>query len=273
VIACTLAQRIVIRTPERPAFEAIRFLECDPEIVPPSTAISVLTVESFRGRYRIGEEGRGDTEVLGLGAVVDHLHSRLLSLSLQSRPRAGILHAASLRRGRRQVLIVGRQAAGKTTLALRLVQAGYDLEGDEHVFVEDDGVIARPRACRVKETSLPLLPGAVEAIAASPVHIDYYGRRTFNIDPRAIGGSWRIEKGRADCIIVLQPNHGGYSSLRPMPPLVLSQALVSELGRREIGRAASIAAVARLATMSKGYDLSLGDHETAIRCIERALDG
>jgi len=235
--------------------------------------MSVLTVESFRGRYRIGEEGRDDTEVLGLASVVYHLHARLLSLSLQARPRAGILHAASLRRGPRRVLMVGRQASGKTTLALRLVQAGYDLEGDEHVFVEDDGVTARPRACRVKETSLPLLPAAAEAIAASPVHVDYYGRRTFNIDPRMIGGSWRIEKGRADCIVVLQPNHGGYSSLRPMQPLALSQALVSELGAREIDRAASIGAVARLATVGKGYDLSLGDHATAIRCIERALDG
>jgi hypothetical protein len=211
--------------------------------------------------------------VLGLGSVVDHLHARLMSLSFKARPRAGVLHAATLRRGHRRVLIAGRQAAGKTTLALRLVQAGYDLEGDEHVFVENDGVIARPRACRVKETSLPLLPGAAETIVASPFCIDYYGRRTFNVDPRAIGGSWQIAKGSADCIIVLQPNHGGYSSLRPMNSLALSHALISELGPPEIDRGASVGAIARLASVSKGYDLSLGDHEAAIKCIERALDG
>jgi hypothetical protein len=41
---------------------------------------------------------------------------------------------------------------------------------------------------------------------------------------------------------VLQPNHGGYSSLRRLQPLALSQALISELGVREGGRGASIGA-------------------------------
>ena len=39
-----------------------------------------------------------------------------------------------------------------------------------------------------------------------------------------------------------------------------------------LGRGASIGAVAGLASASKGYDLSLGDHDTAIKCIDRALD-
>jgi hypothetical protein len=192
--------------------------------------------------------------------------------SLQAKPTAGILHAASLRRSGRRVVIAGREGAGKTTLALRLVQAGYELEGDEHVFLEDDGVIARPRACRVKEASLPLIPFAAQAIAASPCYVDFYGHRTFNVDPRVIGGSWRIEKGGADCIIVLQPNHGGYSSLRRMQPLALSQALISEFGLRAAGRGAAIGAIARLVSASKGYDLSLGEYETAMVCIDRALD-
>lgn len=169
-------------------------------------------------------------------------------------------------------MIAGRGAAGKTTLALRLVQAGYELEGDEHAFLESDGVTARPRACRVKETSLSFLPGVANAIATAPVYIDDLGRKLFNVDPRMIGGPWRIEKGRVERIIVLQPNHGGCSSLRRLEPLALSQALISELGVREVGRGASIGAVAHLANTSKGYDLSLGDHDTAIRCIDRAID-
>jgi hypothetical protein len=262
----------VIRTSERTAFETIRFLACNPEIVPAQETTSVLTAEPFRGRYRISEEGKTDTEVIGPTALVDYLNYRVTSLSLQAKPDAGILHAALLRRGRRRVLISGRAAAGKTTLALGLVQAGYELEGDEHVFVEDDGVTARPRACRVKESSLLVLPTVAKTIAAAPVYIDQFGRRLFSIDPRMIGGSWRIEKGRVDHIIVLQPNHGGYSSLRQLAPLALSQALMSELGLRETGRGASIGAVVRLANTGTGYDLSLGDHASAIKCIDRALD-
>jgi hypothetical protein len=272
VITRTLCQRIVTRTSERPIFEAIRFLQCDPEIVPPPAAISVLTVEPYRGRYRICEEGKNDMEVLGLSSVVEHLSSRVAALSFQAKPHAGVLHAALLQRGGRRVLITGRQAAGKTTLALRLVQAGYELEGDEHVFLESDGITARPRACRVKETSLPYLPGIANLIEKAPVYVDYFGQKIFNVDPRLIAGSWRIEKTRAECVIVLQPNHGGYSSLRRMQPLALSQALISEFGLRDTGRGAAIGAVVGLVSKSKGYDLSLGDHETAIKCIDRALE-
>jgi hypothetical protein len=261
-----------MRTSERAAFEAIQFLACDPEIIPAQATASVLTVEPFRRSYRVSEEGTNDTEVIGLTGLVDHLHFRVTSLSLQAKPHAGILHAALLHRGSRRILIIGREAAGKTTLALRLIQAGYELEGDEHAFLEGDGVTARPRACRVKETSLSLLPDVAKAIATAPAYVDYLGRRLFNVDPRLIGGSWRIEKGGVECIIVLRPNHGGCSSLRRLQPLALSQAVISQLGVREAGLGASIGAVARLANTSKGYDLSLGDHDTAIRCVDRALD-
>src|SRR6516164_5895852 len=95
---------------------------------------------------------------------------------------------------------------------------------------EADGVIARPRASRVKETSLALLPELAETILSAPVYTDVCGPRIFNVDPRTIGGTWRIEKGEVDRIIVLHPNHGGYSSLRSMAPTAVAQALISEVG-------------------------------------------
>lgn len=272
MIARTLARRVVMRTAEQEVFRAIRFLDCDPEIVPAPAADTVLTIEPFRGRYRISEEGREIQEALGTTSVTDLLHSRLFSYSIGARPQAAVLHAASLRRRGTRVVIAGTEGAGKTTLALHLVCAGYDFEGDEHVFLERDGVIARPRACRVKETSLPLLAAIAGTIASSPVYVDDFGRRVFNFDPKTIGGSWRIEKGPADCIIVVHPNHEGYSSIRPMQPTALAQALVSEMGFREGSRGASIAAVASLVSRGKAFDLSLGDHETAVRCVDRALD-
>ena len=261
----------MIRTSNGSIFAAIKFLECNPDIAPSAAAESVLTVAPFRGRFRIAEEGRDDTEVLGLTAVLNHFSSLLFRFDAKS--YAGVLHAASLRCGCRRVLLVGRKAAGKTTLALRLIQAGYDFEGDEHVLLDEaDGVIARPRACHVKEASLALLPEAAAIITAAPVLLDDWGRKIFGVDPRSIGGSWRIERGQADCVIVLQPNHGGYSSIRPIPPLALAQALMAEYGLlSEAGRGAAISAIARLARISRGYDLSLGDHDTAVRCIQCAV--
>jgi serine kinase of HPr protein (carbohydrate metabolism regulator) len=261
-----------MHTTERQAFEALRFLECNPEIVAAPQIDLVISIESFRGRYRILEQGRDADQVLDTRAMIELLHARLFSYSLADRPRSGIIHAASLRRGDRRILIAGSKGAGKTTLALRLVRSGYDLEGDEHVFVEEDGVIARPRACRVKATSVPLLPEISEAILSAPTYADVRGSRIFNVVPAAIGGLWRIEKGEVDCVIVLQPNHGGYSSLRSMQPMMLAQALISEMGVRDIDRGASIGAIAALISHAKGFDLSLGDHDSAVKCINRTLD-
>jgi hypothetical protein len=271
VIARTLARRIVLRTTDPAVFEAIRFLECDPEVDEMQAADRVLTVEPFRSGYRIIEDHRPAEEILDVKSAVDRLHLRLFFHSIEDRPDAGILHAAALRSGSQRILLVGSEAAGKTSLALRLAQSGFEVEGDEHVFLEDDGVIARPRGCRVKETSLALLPAIAANIAAAPVYVDEDGRRTFNVDPRLIGGTWRIRKGPVDAVIVLKPNHGGSSSLRPMAPLAVAQAVISELGLRAAGRSASIGAVARLVSRTKLYDLWLGDHATAVTCIESVL--
>ncbi len=272
MIARTLARRIVFRTTEPEAFAAMRYLACDPHIAAAATNDLVISVEPFRGRYRILEPDRDVVEVLDTRTLIEDLHARLFAFSLADRPGTGIIHAALLRRGSRRVLIAGRRGAGKTTLALRLVRAGYELEGDEHVFLEDDGAIARPRAFRVKEPSVALLPEIARIILSSPAYQDVRGARVFNVDPTLVGGPWRIDKGHVDRVIVLQPNHGGYSSLRPMPPMAVAQALISELGMREVDRGASIGAVAALVSRAKGFDLSLGDHDTAVKCIDRALD-
>jgi hypothetical protein len=272
VIARTLARRIKLRTTDSAVFKAIRFLECDPEIDETTADDRVFTVEPFRGRYCISEDCKPAAEVLDIKSAVDRLHSKLFLQSIADRPEAGLLHAAALRKGPQRILLVGTEAAGKTSLTLRLAQSGFVVEGDEHVFVEEDGVIARPRACRVKETSLALLPTIAASIAAAPVYVDEYGRRTFNVDPRRIDGTWHIAKGAVAAIVVLQPNHGGYSSLRPMAPLAVAQAMMSELGLRETGRSASISAVAGVVGSAKVYDLSLGDYDTALPCVLRALD-
>jgi hypothetical protein len=74
-----------------------------------------------------------------------------------------------------------------------------------------------------------------------------------------------------DCIFVLQPNHGGYSSIRPMSASALVQFLLTESGWREFDRGRSVADLVKLANAARGFDLSLGDHMNAIRCIKLAL--
>jgi energy-coupling factor transporter ATP-binding protein EcfA2 len=233
----------------------------------------VISVLPHRAHYRIAQDGRTLDEVIDTRSMVDVLHAHLFAEALRERPRSGIVHAALLRRQGRRVLLAGSRGAGKTTLTLRLARAGYEVEGDEHVFIDPDGVIARPRACRVKQGALALLPDLASLIEAAPRYRDAQGRVIYNVEPVALGGAWRIEKGAVDCIVILAPNHGGHSSIRRIPAMMAAQALLSEIGMRNADRGASIAAVAALVGRAESFDLSLGDHDGARACIDRALDG
>jgi hypothetical protein len=209
-------------------------------------------------------------EVLTPNAALEFLHVQLFTSSIGDFPHASILHAACLRREGKRLLLVGSKGTGKSTLTLRLVHAGYEIEGDEHVFLQRAGVIARPRACRIRETSLAYLPEMAGVIAGAPSYREPWSGTVFNVDPRAFGAIWRIEPGQVDEIFVLRPNHGGYSSIRPMLPSLLVQSLMAETGWRET-RGVSIANIAALAGSAKAFDLSIGDHPTALRCIGAAL--
>ena len=85
--------------------------------------------------------------------------------------------------GGRRLLLAGSTSAGKTTLALRLTQSGFEIEGDEHVLIDRAGVIARPRGCRVKTNALPLLPDMAKVTTAAPSYTDVFNGKIFNVDP------------------------------------------------------------------------------------------
>lgn len=164
---------------------------------------------------------------------------------------------------------MGPKGAGKTTLALRLARAGYAIEGDENVFVHRSGVVARPRACRVKEAALTLLPDMAGLIAASPSYGDP-GELLFNLEPSRIA-PWRIAEGPVDCLIAIRPNHGGTSSIEPLRPAALFVYLMAETAWRGGDRTASVAGLANLVSRAAAFELSLGDHATALSCIESVL--
>jgi hypothetical protein len=153
------------------------------------------------------------------------------------------------------------------------LSSGYQIEGDENVFVTPRGVIARPRACRVKEATLGYLPHIAGLLSQAPYITDYLGRRIYNFDPRLLNASWRIEEGPVDLIVVLRPNHGGYSSIRALKPLALMQELMSEVGLPPAGRGAAVACMTGLAAKAEGFDLSLGDLDGALRSLDRLLAG
>jgi hypothetical protein len=271
VVSCTLARRFVLRAPDDDVLKAIGYLDCTPDIPEARLQDVEIVIHAAGGVYRIVESGVTIGEAVTPKAVVEHLHVHLFQRALEDRPECPLLHAACLRLGRRRLLIAGTKGAGKTTLALRMIEAGYRIEGDEQVFLDKAGVIARPRGCRVKAAGVHHFGDMAAIIASAPSYtLEGYGT-TFNVDPRLLGSTWRIEHGPVDLVVVLEPNHGGQSAMQPLPPTALMRLLMPEVGLRETGRAAAIAAIASMAAHVPAFQLSLGEHAGALRSIQSAL--
>ncbi len=270
MIARNWGRRATLSTSDPAVYQALRYLECDPEIDGAPSQQLAFSVEPYRSYYRIFQDGELLREQITAQGVGETLHAELTLLSLADFPDAPLIHAASLRRGGRRILLVGIKGGGKTTLALHLIRAGYAIEGDENVFVTSAGVVARPRGLRVKESATPFLPHLAAALAVAGYYQSAPGMRIYNLDPRRAGAvTWRIEQGRVDAVVLIRPNHGGFSSLRPITALNLVREVMPECGLPQTGRGAAVAAIASVIGNARGFDLSLGDLAGAVAEMER----
>jgi hypothetical protein len=228
-----------------------------------------ITIDACDSGYLIKQDGGLIGEQASPHDVAGALHKQLVMLSLADFPRSPLIHAASLTRLGRRLLLVGPKGGGKTTLTLKLIQQGYEVEGDENVFVAGDAVAARPRALRVKQSTSTLYPAIGEALREAAYYQNENSLRIYNVDPRKAGASrWRIEMGRADTVVLLRPNHNGNSSLRPISPLLLVREVISETAFRERHRAQALANIAKLISGAEGFELSLGDLDGAVSCLD-----
>jgi hypothetical protein len=273
VIARTWRRRATLSTRDANIFQALRYLECDPEIDGDPVQHLSISVEPYRSYYRIVQDGAVIRDQISAQGVIDTLHAELTILSFADFPNTPLIHAASLRRNGRRVLLIGPKGGGKTMLTLHLIRAGYEIEGDENVFVTTAGVVARPRALRVKESASSLLPHLAEALNAAGCYQSTPGLRVYNLDPRQAGASfWRIEQGPVDAAVLIRPNHGGFSSLRPVSSLNLVREVMAECALPKTARAAAVSAITRTIGSAKGFDLSLGDLAGAVASIDRVCE-
>lgn len=79
---------------------------------------------------------------------------------IQGDRSAFALHAASLARGRMGLLLCGQPGAGKSTLTLQLMDAGFEYAGDDIALIDTDGTVCGvPFPVTLKSGSWGLLSG------------------------------------------------------------------------------------------------------------------
>jgi hypothetical protein len=130
-----------------------------------------------------------------------------------------VLPAAILRtpQGERSAFIGGR-ASGLTWLCLSLLEAGWRFEGDGWAVVDEQGMTPLPRTIRVASIPPHVSPQFRSRIEASPTLSFSAAERMFTVDPRELGGDWKLTSGPIARACFLELNPGGFSGLRALGP-------------------------------------------------------
>ncbi len=177
----------------------------------------------------------------------------------QSHPSSPLIHGASVLIDGRRFIITGEKGAGKTTLMLSLLQNGHKVEGDEHVLLEPDAVIARPRTLRVKPGSLRLLPDLPRAILDTPTIDLWDGGYIHAVSPALFGRPWVLRAGRLDGLVFIAANHGGRSVAKKLTPDEAFRRLMRTVIFPGASLLAETVRVRRVVAEAPAYELRLGD--------------
>lgn len=262
IICRTLKREYRLYPPDAETAAQLSFVAAEPVL--PDTDLAPVEVEvRSRDGFLVAVMPDGEVIEGTPGHLVNSMHRVILADLVDGDPGAPFIHGATLVIEGRRLLMVGHKGCGKSTLALHLALAGHIVEGDEHLLVREGEVIARPRTLRVKDGSLPLIPGLPEAVWQSPSIINWDGVAIRAISPGLGQRDWVIRAGTLDAIVYLVANHGGRSAARPIATNDAFGRLMGEIMLPPKGVAAAVGRLRRTATSVPAYQLLLGDLATA----------
>jgi len=180
-----------------------------------------------------------------------------------------LAHGALLESRANRLFLAGAPGAGKSTLAMALVEAGFDCLSDDIVQVHADGQMqGAPFAPALKSGAWPLLPGL--ALERLPIH-----RRADGQQVRYLPASISIAgAGPLTHFVALSRQAEGAAELTPLTGLEATR-MVLEGGLAASGRI-SAAEVGRLAgTLARAccYGLRYSNLPAAVRILSRIVHG
>lgn len=141
------------------------------------------------------------------------------------------LHAAALVRGANAVLLVGSIGAGKTTLAIALQRAGYEVVADDVVLLDHEGLItglAFPFAAKASSWSLlsQYWPGIVDG----PSYRRPDGQTLCFVPFAALDDP---RPRRIGVVVLLDRQEGARASVAELDPTAALGALIAEGATRD----------------------------------------
>lgn len=263
IVCRTLRREYRLHPPSEEIAQLLRFVEAEPELqASPPLEVFDIPVR-LRDGFLVATLPSGEVVEGTPNHVVSAMHRIVLADLVEGEPGAPFLHGASVMIDGRRILLVGHKGSGKSTLALHLALAGREVEGDEHLVIRENAVVARPRTLRVKEGSLRLVAQLPDQVWRAPYLHNWDGSIIRSISPALGGQPWVIRAGKLDAAVFLVANHGGRSAARPISGKEAFGRLMSEVMLPRTGVATAAGRLRRVATEVPAYQLLLGDLATA----------
>ncbi len=156
--------------------------------------------------------------------VVPALKALLTNDVLENLGAAVALHAALLVKNGKGLLICGAPGAGKTTLALALLEAGFSYGGDDIALLNEDGRLRGVAfAPALKKGSWRLLKGMRDAIHSAPIYRRLDDKRVRYLAPVRLAPREAVPLA---CIVLIRRRRRGPATATKVEPLhALSELL------------------------------------------------
>ncbi|MER8753774.1 aldolase [Mesorhizobium sp. M1050] len=181
------------------------------------------------------------------------------------------LHAAGLFSNGRMVLLCGNPGAGKTTLTLALVHAGFGFAADDVTLLDSRGHgVGLPFACAVKAGAWPLLAEYCADLDDAPVCRRPDRRRVRFAVPKA-SVSLALSPLPIGSVILLRRGHGSKACLEPVDPANALRGLLNGAlapGGKLSGTAFEV--LTQLIGSAETYCLNYSKLDDAVQLISQA---
>jgi HprK-related kinase A len=179
-----------------------------------------------------------------------------------------LLHAATVEKDGRAIVLTGESGAGKSTLSALLGESGWRLMGDEFALLdmEEGRLHPFPRAVSLKNGAIRVMEQAVPADRFGPVLEGTPKGVIRHLKPRADAIQRMQEPARP--ALILFPRFGAEAAMRPVGAAEVFVRLTQASTNYVALGAPAFGALSGLVTRSPALALDYPDGDTALAMVE-----